>query len=286
MKNLRNRWQVAMLFFVSCIASAQLPDGVTATQSFIDTVIVNYTRENSIPFDINTNEPAVTLPLNINIIMNRKGLAGVTQSDIIYSVALANSYFRNAGIQFYIDTIAYVSDYNYSFITYNNLRNELLTSHAISNRINIFYADSIKMGASACYGFTYFPDEPDSNYIFLDKDYASGNSLTTMLGHYMGLLSTHDTTGGRELVNEENCSASGDFICDTYADPDLFNQVIDSCRYIGNMRDETGIYYIPSVANIMSASPDKCRCILTPLQHRRIYYYYHKYRHYIEKKQD
>jgi len=281
MKNLRNIWQAAILFFMSSLASAQLPDGVTATQSFIDTIIVNYALENSFQFDIGGAGTSVTLPLNINIIMNRKGSAGVSQGDIRYGVEVANSFFRNAGIQFFIDTIGYINDYNYSFITNNKLRNELLLKHSVNDRINIFYADSIRIGPYTSYGFTYFPDEPDSNYIFIDKDYARGNSLTTMLGHYMGLLSTHETAGGRELANEGNCSNSGDFICDTWADPDLLNQVIDSCRYIGNTRDDIGIYYIPSVANIMSNSPDMCRCILTPLQYRRIHYYYHRYRYYL-----
>jgi hypothetical protein len=210
--------------------------------------------------------------------MNKEGSAGVNQNDIKYSVDLANSYFKNAGIQFFIDTIEYINDYNYSFITYNKLRKELLTKYSINNRINIFLADSIKIGSGKSYGFTYFPNEADSNFIYLVKGYARGNSLTTMLGHYMGLLSTHETAGGRELESEKNCSSAGDFICDTYADPGLFNEVIDSCKYIGTMRDDNGRYFIPSVANIMSDSPDKCKCILTPLQYRRIYYYYNRYR--------
>ena len=97
----------------------------------------------------------------------------------------------------------------------------------------------------------------------------------------MGLLSTHESLGGRELASEKNCAEGGDFICDTYADPDLFDQVIDSCKYIGTMRDDNGRYFVPSVANLMSNSPDECKCILTPLQYRRIYYYFKKYRQYL-----
>jgi hypothetical protein len=213
--------------------------------------------------------------------MNIKGLAGVNKMNIYNSVELANGYFKEVGIHFFIDSVDYINDYNYSFITYNNLKKELLIKYAIYNRINLFLVDSIKMGSFKSYGFTYFPNEADSNFIYLDKNYLSGNSVTTMLGHFMGLLSTHETGGGRELVSEKNCETSGDFICDTYADPDLFNMVIDSCKYIGTIRDDNGKYFVPSVANIMSNSPDKCKCILTPLQYRRIYYYYYKYRHYL-----
>jgi hypothetical protein len=267
---------------VHCVASAQLPDRVRATQSFLDTIRLNYAAENSFSFDLYYITPVVNIPVNVNIIMNNRGSAGVALGDIKYSLEVANGFFKNAGLRFFIDTVGYINDYNYSFITYNNLKKELLTKYAVSKRISLFLADSIRLGSENSYGFTYFPDVPDSNFIYLNKNYARGNYLTTMLGHYMGLLSTHETAGGRELASENNCSSSGDFICDTYADPDLFNMVIDSCKYIGNMRDDNGKYYIPSVANIMSDSPDQCKCILTSQQYRRIYYYYHKYRYYLK----
>jgi hypothetical protein len=278
MNNARKGFLLISLLLIHCLASAQIPDGVTATQSFLDTIRINYADESSYSFDLHSLDPVVKIPIRVNIIMNKEGSAGVEQQDIKYSMDVANGYFKNAGIQFFIDSIEYINDYNYSFITYNNLKKELLTKYAVNDRINLFLVDSIKLGSDYSYGFTYFPDVADSNFIYLNKSYARGNYLTTMLGHYMGLLSTHETAGGRELADERNCSSSGDFICDTYADPDLFNEVIDSCRYIGTMRDDNGKYYVPSVANIMSNSPDQCKCILTPQQYRRIYYYYHKYR--------
>lgn len=281
MTNIRTGFLILLIALAGTQTSAQLPDGVTSTRSFLNLIISNYTDENSFSFDQNAVSTHVKIPVSVHIVMNIEGSAGVSQGNILNSITLANTYFKNAGLQFFIDSTDIINDYNYSFITYNKLRKELLTKHAIPKRINLFLVDSVKTGTFRSYGFTYFPDEPDSNFIFLDKNYAGGNSLTTMLGHYMGLLSTHETAGGRELASEQNCSSAGDFICDTYADPDLFSQVDDSCRYTGSMRDDNGRYYVPSAANIMSDSPDICRCILTPLQYRRIYYYYHKYRHYL-----
>jgi len=278
MINVRKTILFLPILMAHCIASAQLPDGVIGTQSFIDTIRMNYKDENSFYFDLNSVNTTVKVPLKVLIVMNKKGYAGVDQERIYSSVDLANSFFKNAGINFLITSIDYISDYNYSYITYNNLKKELLTGYTTKNVINLFLVDSILMGPSRSYGFTYFPDVPDSNHIYLDKNYITGVSLTTMLCHFMGLLSTHETAGGRELSSEENCSSAGDFICDTYADPDLFNEVIDSCRYIGTMKDDNGQYFVPSVANIMSDSSDKCRCVLTPLQYRRIYYYFNKYR--------
>jgi len=283
-KKLAMRKIVTLLIVFSALqltGLAQLPDGVTGTQSFIDLVIKNYHDEASFPFDPDNVTSHVKIPLEVHVIKNKKGAAGVTEARIYSSVLQANNYFGNIGMSFFVDRIDYVNDYNYSFITYNYLKKELLAQFTVRNRINLFLADSIQMGREQSYGFTYFPDEPDSNYIYLDKKYLTGNSLTTMLGHFMGLLSTHEIAGGREEASEKNCSQSGDFICDTYADPGLFNEVIDSCKYIGNARDDAGKYYIPSVANVMSDSPDKCKCLLTRLQYRRIYYYFFRYRQYL-----
>jgi hypothetical protein len=277
----RTGFLIISLIITYSLATAQLPDGVTVTQSFLSEIIRNYNDENSFPFDPNAISSNARIPILVHIVMNIKGSAGVNQNNIISSVNLANNYFQNAGMQFFIDSIDYINDYNYSYITGNNLKKELFTRYAADSRINLFLVDSIKMGAFRSYGFTYFPDAADSNLIFLDKDYSGGNALTTMLGHFMGLLSTHEFNGGREPANGNNCASGGDFICDTYADPDLFNLVIDSCQYTGTGRDNNGEYFVPSVANVMSNSPDNCKCIFTPLQYRRIYYYFKKYRQYL-----
>jgi hypothetical protein len=283
MKKIIRKFLVLLIFLIPLSSVAQLPDGVTATQSFLDTLKNNLKYEDASIFDIKSIQPFARIPIRAHVIMNIKGAAGITPETIITSVTLVNFYFRNAGIEFFIDSIDYVADYNYSFITNNKLRKELLVKHNISSRINLFLADSVKMGPSLSYGFTYFPDVPDSNTIYIDKRFLTGNSLATMLGHFMGLLATHETNGGRELSSENNCRESGDYICDTYADPDLFEQVLDSCKYIGSQRDDNGNYYVPSVANLMSNSPDRCRCILTNQQYRRILFYFKKYRYSLNK---
>jgi hypothetical protein len=268
--------------YLGSFAQQTPPDGVIATQSYINVIKQNYTNENAYPFDINKADISVNIPIRVHIIKNIKGVAGVTNADIFNSVNTANTFFKTIGIQFFIDSVNSINDYNYSFIAYNHSKKELLTQFAVANRINLFLADSIQMGSSQCYGYTYFPNVSDSNFIFLNKNYITGKYLTTMLGHFMGLLSTHETLGGAELASEKNCATSGDFICDTYADPDLYLQVDSTCKYNGTKRDNNGKYYVPSVANIMSNSLDNCKCIFTPLQYRRMYYYYLKYRQYLK----
>lgn len=266
-----------------------LPDGVMGTKAYINDIINNYADENAFSFDLNTTDSVVKIPLRLNIVRNIKGEAGVSVENIENSLSVANSYFKNIGIQFFIDSVNYVNDYNYSYITYNSNKTELLNLYRLTDHVNLFLVDSINMGTyqtltpgRTTYGFTYFPVYKDSNVIFLDKEYASGKYLTTMLGHFMGLLATHDTVGGIEQVSEKNCDKSGDFICDTYADPNLYSQVDSTCAYTGSAKDGNGKYYVPTVANLMSDSQDNCKCIFTPLQYRRMYYYYRKYRQYLK----
>jgi hypothetical protein len=285
MMKIKYRFLAIALVLSYCTSYAQqsLPDGVTATTAYINEIIKNYTNENAISFDMNAISTSIKIPVRVHIIRNINGSAGVNTADIYNSINTANTYFKNIGIRFFIDAVNDIDDYNYSYITNDYKKTELLTQYALENRLNLFLADSVNMGTSRSYGFTYFPIVTDSSFIFLDKKYITGHYLTTMLGHFMGLLSTHETLGGAELASEKNCASSGDFICDTYADPGLFAQVDSStCKYTGSAKDDNGKYYVPSVANIMSNSSDNCKCIFTPLQYRRMYYYYLKYRQYLE----
>jgi hypothetical protein len=281
MNKIRCKLAIILLLFNYLEVNAQLSDGVTGTTSYIKEIIKNYSKEDSIDFDLISFGTLDKIPVGVHIVKNIKGSAGVNTVDIYNSLSAANVYFKNIGIRFYIDSLDYINDYNYSYVTYNYNRIELLTKYATANKINLYLVDSIKMGTTLSYGFTYFPNVTDSNFIFLNKSYLSSASLSTMLGHFMGLLSTHESNGGAELVSESNCAASGDFICDTYADPDLFSLVVDTCKYTGTAKDANGKFYVPSVANIMSNSLDNCKCVFTTLQYRRMYYYYKKYRQYL-----
>jgi hypothetical protein len=78
------------------------------------------------------------------------------------------------------------------------------------------------------------------------------------VGHVLGLMHTHDSIFGAELVDESNCDSAGDFICDTPADPNLsLAGMMDyaTCTYIGTVTDTNGDAYAPSTTNIMSYAP-------------------------------
>ncbi len=269
------------LFFITNISYSQLNDGTIVPDTFIKEIIKNIPEESTMDSDLSSVNLSVKLSISVHAVRNNLGNMDIKKSDLSPVLLIVNNYFNKIGIQFSIDTFDIVDDYNYSSITKNNNTKELLVKHSEQNRINLYIVDSINMGKALCTGYSYFPINQDTNYIFINKKYLTGNNLTMMLGHFFGLLSTHERRGGIEYVNEKNCRISGDFICDTYADPDLKNAVDNNCNYNGSSMDPNGEYYIPSVANIMSDSPDHCKCIITPLQYRRMLYYYKKYRQYL-----
>jgi hypothetical protein len=128
------------------------------------------------------------------------------------------------------------------------------------------------------YGFTFYPTDSLKNYIFMKKSIFHENNLVTQLGHFFGLLSTHENINTTGLANNSNCATTGDLICDTWPDPDLYGQIDDKCNYTGYATDVEKNFYTPSVANFMSNSSMKCKCIFTIQQYRRMQYYYKKYR--------
>jgi hypothetical protein len=259
-----------------------LYDGTIAPDTFIKIIKANIAEESAMGSDFSSVSLSVNLYISVHVFRDTLGNVVVNKTDLAPVLSTANNFFKIIGIQFSIDTFDIVDDYNYANISRNQNTKELLAKHSNLNKINLYIVDSIKMSQTPCFGYTYFPVSQDSNYIFLCKQYLTGNNLTMLLGHFFGLLSTHESKGGIEFVNEKKCKTSGDFICDTYADPGLKNVVDNNCVYNGTAMDPNGDYYIPSVANIMSDSPGQCKCIITPLQYRRMLYYYKKYRQYLK----
>lgn len=271
------------LFFVwsGLILYGQLPDGTRSTQEYIQMIIDNTDREKETVMDIVSSNFSADYSVIVYEVCDTSGDLLVDEADISYGFSQLNTYFKSIKVSFQVDTVIRVDDYNYSCITSVNDIDELVVKHSYPNSINLYLVNSVEIDAVPSYGFTFFPNETGKNYIFLDKNHIAGIYLTTLMGHYAGLLSTHETLGGAEWVNELNCDTAGDFICDTYADPNLYQLVDTDCNYESVLTDPTGMFYVPSVANIMSESRDECKCIFTPMQLRRIVFYLVNYRSYL-----
>jgi PKD repeat protein len=103
----------------------------------------------------------------------------------------------------------------------------------------------------------------------------NGSTLSHEMGHFFALSHTHgnsnDIASTEELVNGSNCESTGDFICDTPADPQLgASNVSFNCQYTGFAQDINEDFYQPDPTNIMSYSRKECRTFFSPQQYARI----------------
>ncbi len=265
---------IISLFFTS-VSHGQtdpLPNGTLTTQEYLTELEANLIDERLMPFDPENPDFNATLTLSVFLVMDVLGNPNFNTADLDVSISTLNGYFEPIGVQFKIGEIVEVPEYEYSYIAHRDSTKELEIKYARAENINLFLVDTIILGTTEYYGYTFFPSEPGRNFIFLQKNFILNNYLVTLMGNFFGLLFTHETLGGSELVNGANCSSAGDYTCDTYADPGLFGKVKDNCRYEGTSRDLEGEFYVPSVANLMSESPDTCKCFFSNEQYRRMKY--------------
>jgi hypothetical protein len=132
-----------------------------------------------------------------------------------------------------------------------------------SSTINMYFATKVNVGGALVAGYAHPPGGKDIVAI-AKANVGDKKTISHELGHYFGLLHTFETSG--ELVDRKlNCSTSGDFLCDTEADPFPFG-TLEGCEYVSGTKDPSGTYYTPPIGNIMSYYPPSCKCGFSPGQ--------------------
>ena len=210
------------------------------------------------------------VPVQLHIIRTSAGTGGLDAA--VYEAALdeVNKYYKNAQIHFYqCAAINYIDDDTYYDYDKSEM-NALDAAHSVANVINIYTTDNCTSGANNICGHAQFPGGLD--FVMLDNDCTiNGSTFAHELGHYFYLLHTHETAVGAELVDGSNCTTTGDWLCDTPADPTL-SSVVDAggCIYTGTATDANGDSYTPDVNNVMSYVTRICRYSFTSGQYSRM----------------
>ncbi len=205
-----------------------------------------------------------------------------TEEEVFDIVEEASFYFSPICMSF--SSCEYqVIDVDYSLgrirdtpITIANQYEELSIRYSKRRRINIFFVDFIDDRLCGDATFEGILSAFNANiYIEQDCEDKPSGQLAHQLGHLFGLRDTYDSET-IELVDGSNCTTTGDFLCDTPADP--FEQEFisvqdsillaegqitdeflnDNCEFIYEVRDPNTSFYQPDVGNIMSGYP--CRC--------------------------
>lgn len=209
----------------------------------------------------------VQVPYQIHLFKKSDSTSVLTLADIYHELDTVNAFYANANMFFYecAPPELIVDDSLYDF--QSSEEPILLGQHYMPGVLNLYFPNTAKSGTTAVCGYSRYPPSVDLAVIAAGCA-KNGSTLPHEIGHYFGLMHTHETFTGAELVDGSNCSFAGDQICDTPADPMLdYSNVNISCVYTGTVTDGNGTPYMPDVTNIMSYSRKECRFYFSPMQY-------------------
>jgi PKD repeat protein len=233
---------------------------------------VSFQRHHSSAGRISGSLKKNSIPVKIHIVRQDNGLTSLDTAYMRKGINFMNRTFEGAGLEFYI-----CGSYNYiNSSTYYSLDNTeyetLNTNYGTLNVINLFFVNQISHYGASAGGVA--PTPGGSDWL------AIRNSADTVvypheMGHFFGLLHTHGYSNvirTAEFVDGSNCQESGDYFCDTPADPRLSPAIVNGanvnaqCIYFGNLKDGHNQTYVPDARNIMSYAPNKCLTHFSPDQ--------------------
>jgi len=209
----------------------------------------------------------VQIPYQIHLFKKSDSSSVLTLADIYHEIDTVNSFYANANMFFYecAPPELIIDDSLYDFASAEEPL--LLSQHYTPDVLNLYFPNTARSGNTLVCGYSRYPPSVDLAVIAASCA-KNGSTLPHEIGHYFGLMHTHETFTGAELVDGSNCSFAGDQICDTPADPMLdYSNVNTSCVYTGTVTDGNGAPYMPDVTNIMSYSRKECRFYFSPMQY-------------------
>jgi len=205
-----------------------------------------------------------------------QGEYGLSQDILQSELNAVNNHFSNTDIEFFMCGAPRQISGEQSYTTRN--ADELNARNHIANTINIYLVNDVMADVFGIGGFAFFPWDPRDNlqkYIMIDRGTPNlAGVLSHEIGHFYGLYHTHTTLNGLELVNRSNCEFRGDLLCDTEADYNLALGGIDGCKYVGEVKDSNGDFYMPNPKNMMSYSSHRCISEFTLDQSNRMNFYH------------
>ncbi|HYX05781.1 MAG TPA: M43 family zinc metalloprotease [Bacteroidales bacterium] len=218
-----------------------------------------------------------TFPVAVYIVKNQAGNTGYSEAQLNTVLGELNQNFKPSGLQFSACSIQVVDNYNYDIINPDNL-SELTALYFKPHVINLYIVSELYDAdyVPVC-GLTWMP-EANKNVILIRKDCSLTASLTHQMGHFFGLYHTHEEAFGKSKADDSDCATTGDFCCDTPAQPILSGKVDATCIYTAAETDTDGNYYVPSVKNFMSLGRPECQCSFTHDQYVRMTNVFLKYK--------
>lgn len=232
------------------------------------------------------------IAINAVIVHPTNGIQIFKEKDIDELITKANEYFEPINYEFYIINSGIKHIYSDEYLNLS-IEDEykLRENNDEIFAINLYLVSTIVLkNKDILSGFSSLPTlNQNGNRIilsYLDRNQEDFQTLKEKvfpheLGHYFGLLHTFQDSGSeiiteRELVTRDvgaNCAISGDYLCDTPADPyeRLHSIASLSCNapLPDTLLDRLGFTYKPIQGNLMSYQI-RCGNSFTPQQYQRM----------------
>ncbi|MFY7889037.1 MAG: GEVED domain-containing protein [Spirosomataceae bacterium] len=291
MKTLQRCLLLVLFFFLYFAGYAQLPCGFGNISAEEEKIAQQLIKQFSTNKQFNGSDP-VYIAVKPHFVTTDAGVTNMSMAAFNNAIAICNQYFINAGIQFYIcGTPANTPNYINSTAMYNwqttGFKQDSVTSaNNVTNAHNIYFSNSLGGVGGFSYGSTQ--NRAYNNSFSLNSQADDNKTLAHELGHYFNLAHTFNNSGAtnpndRERVTRNpaevsprlsaNCSSTGDYLCDTPADPyNLSGGKLVGCNSLGtgiSILDANNDPFVPSAYNVMNyyfCQPYD----FTPLQYARM----------------
>jgi hypothetical protein len=212
------------------------------------------------------------------IIRTSEGLNGIDPVDLELAMLDLNEIYKNTDVQFVIcSEPIYIDDDYYAELVIQENYSNLKLNYFVDDAINIYCTSFLRSSIFPICGVASHPSQIGRKTIAMSNSCVNnGSTFSHEMGHFYGLVHTHETTDGDEYVNGSNCQQAGDLLCDTPADPRLStSNVSEYCVYTGDDKDPLGDDYAPDPLNLMSYSRKECRTKLSDEQIALINHHHH-----------
>ncbi len=218
-----------------------------------------------------------SIPITFHIVRRSDGTGGFTLDELDSIIDTTNMMYVPMNVSIYqygpVDFID--SDGFFYDMDDNGDWNSLRQTNTIPEALNIYFVQPTDTSGFGYCGLSSFTTSAVQGIIMNVICASASNNKSTMaheIGHYFDLYHTHETFFGDECPDGSNCSATGDLICDTPADPNLYSggtyYVTDypECAYIDIPEPPPACGpepYNPQTENLMSYSRKLCRDLFT-----------------------